>query len=238
MRADRVGGGTTGHTTAKITVQHALKYHTLAFGKAAAYVAANQAGLDQIAALIDTHNIACDFVRTDAFVYAQNSEDVAQLNQEMSAYETLGIGGHLVTKTALPFSVRGALTVGNQASFHPLKYLYALTDAFIDIGGTVYEQSEVRYVDSGTPCVVHASGGSVSADIVVFATGYPISDLRGLFFLKLHQERSYIISTDAGDEGADGMYITAGQPVQSIRTVCTYGRKTTAVAGWFWPPHR
>jgi glycine/D-amino acid oxidase-like deaminating enzyme len=127
LEADRVGGGTTGHTTAKVTIQHALKYHTLAPGKAAAYAAANQAGLDQIAALVVAHNIACDFVRTDAFVYAQSSEDVAQLNQEMGAYETLGIGGHLVTKTALPFSVRGALMVENQASFHPLKYLYALT---------------------------------------------------------------------------------------------------------------
>lgn len=233
LEANRVGSGTTGHTTAKITIQHALKYHTLSPDKAAAYASANQAGLDQIAALVEQHNIACGFVRTDAFVYAQSSEDVAQLNLEMSTYETLGIDGHLVTQTALPYSVRGALMVANQASFHPLKYLYALTDALIDVGGEVYEQSKVRYVDSGTPCVVHTSGGSVSADIVVFATGYPISDLKGLFFIRLHQERSYIISTDAKDEDVDGMYITAGRPVQSVRTYAPADGKRQLMLGGF-----
>ena len=217
VEADTVGSGTSGHTTAKVTIQHALKYHTLANGKSAAYAAANQAGLNQIAAFVDTYGIACDFHRCAAYVYAQNSEEVTQLNREMRAYETVGIKGHLVTKTSLPFAVRGALMVENQAQFHPLKYLYALADEYVRCGGAVYDHTRVRGVDSGAPCVVHTNRGDINADRVVYATGYPISQLRGLFFMKLHQQRSYIICTDAGDEDVSGMFITAGLPVHSIR---------------------
>ena len=231
--ANTVGSGTSGHTTAKITVQHALKYHTLAGGKAAAYAAANQAGLDQIAAFVDTYGISCDFCRSAAFVYAQNSEDVAQLNREMRAYETAGIQGRLVTKTPLPFAVRGALMVEDQAQFHPLKYLYALTEALVRCGGTVYEHTTVRGVDSGSPCVVHTSGGDIEADRVVYATGYPISDLHGLFFMKLHQQRSYIICTDVKSENVTGMHITAGLPVNSVRTHTTPdGSKQLLLGGY------
>ena len=69
---DRICGGTTGNTTAKITVQHGLIYNKIlsAYGieKAKMYLTANQLALDKFTKLCA--GIDCDFERKDNYVYS------------------------------------------------------------------------------------------------------------------------------------------------------------------------
>ena len=64
LEADRIGGGTTGHTTAKITCQHRLPYDRLVSGmgayKAKLYYQANQAAVEQYQKLIKENQVDCD----------------------------------------------------------------------------------------------------------------------------------------------------------------------------------
>src|SRR3954453_11644143 len=64
LEMDRVGAGTTGYTTAKVSSNHGLVYDELASKHSAAaarvYAEANQAGLDWISGVVSDRGIDCD----------------------------------------------------------------------------------------------------------------------------------------------------------------------------------
>lgn len=232
LDADRAGTGTTGYTTAKITVQHALKYQELTKDRGLAYFAVNQAGLSQIDSLIKEHHIDCDFEKLPSFVYTCNEDEIKYIEKEKQAYDTLGIKGYISSDIGLPFDVQRAIAIEDQAQFHPLKYLFALLDVFNKHGGKLYEFTKVMGLQQGNPCVVQCERGDLKADSVVIATNYPVIDFPGLFFMKLHRERSYIISTDASNIEVTGIYINAGRPVNSIRTYRGDGDNQLMLGGY------
>ena len=217
LESDRVGSGTSGYTTGKVTVQHDLKYHTLSKNKAAAYARANEAGFAKVCELIDSYSIACDFDRITSYVYAREGEDINLLEKEMKAYEKLGIKSHIVSETHLPYKTASALAMDGQAQFHPLKYLNALASIFVGKGGRIYEHSKVVDFTRNETCVLTTKRGRLVAPDVVFATNYPLIDFPGFFFLKLHQSRSYAICADAKNVDVHGMYITMNEPANSVR---------------------
>src|SRR5918992_4030655 len=67
-----VSGGTTGHSTAKVTSQHSITYLrlrlTLGEGAARTYAEAQEAAKDRIAAFVAEDGIECDFRRRPAYV--------------------------------------------------------------------------------------------------------------------------------------------------------------------------
>lgn len=216
VEASRVGSGTSGYTTAKVTTQHGLKYQTLPENKKEAYARANGAGLKRIADFFSEYNIDCDFERLPSYVYTRDENDVYLLEKEMKEYEKFGINGHITDGAKLPFKVT-ALAMENQAQFHPLKYLYALANEFVKKGGRIFEHTMARDYQRKDDNVVHTDKGDISAKTAVFATNYPLVDFPGLFFLKLHQERTYAICTDAGGVDVAGMYINIHAPANSLR---------------------
>ncbi len=232
LEADRLGSGTTGNTTAKITVQHGLCFSHLAREKALAYAKVNRAGLSKIESLVKEYNIDCDFCRLPSYVYTRNGSETDDIEKEAHAYQELGISGETVSSAPLPFEIKSAVVMDDQAQFHPLKYLYALADIIGENGGVIYEQSKVVDIEKGEKNIVYTNNGNVTADIVILATNYPPIDFPGLFFIKLHQERSYIISTDAKKTDVRGMYINAGNPVNSIRMHYGKGENQLLLGGY------
>jgi glycine/D-amino acid oxidase-like deaminating enzyme/nitrite reductase/ring-hydroxylating ferredoxin subunit len=236
VEADAVGSGTSGRTTAKVTIQHDVRLHGLEERKARGYMAANSTGLGLIEQLIQEYSISCDFAHCPAYVYARTDEEEKEIAREMDIYERIGVSARIMDGAPLPFKVRCALAMDGQASFHPLKYLYALTEILSGMGVPVYERSRVIDLKREDGLVtMRTQQGALHAKAVVLATGYPLIEFPGLFFLRLHQERSYLMAlrqkTDTG-----GMGITAGSPVNSVRThsmdddswliVGGYGHKT------------
>ncbi len=217
VEADEVGSGTSGRTTAKVTVQHDVRLHGLGESKAAAYLAANRTGLSLIASLVDEYRIECDFTRCPAFVYARDDGEADAIEKEMHMYESIGLPARLKHDAGLPYPVRCALVVEDQAYLHPLKYLYELARLLDGMGVPVYEHSRVIDAERDTQIVkVRTEQGALHAKSVILATGYPLVEYPGLFFLRLHQERSYLMAVrQTVDTG--GMGITAGDPVNSVR---------------------
>lgn len=232
VEAEEMGSGTSGRTTAKVTVQHDVRLNGLGENKARGYMAANQAGLDLIAGLVDEYHIECDFVRCPAYVYARNDDEEKAIEKELDMYERIGVSARLTRETPLPYPVRSALVLEDQACFHPLKYLYALAGVLKDKGVPVYEHSRVIDMERDDDAVtVRSEQGALRAKAVVLATGYPLVEYPGLFFLRLHQERSYLMavrkSVDTG-----GMSITAQDPVNSVRTHRMNGEDWLIVGGF------
>jgi len=221
LEAEQIGHGTTGRTTGKVTYHHTVKYHKLLSGvgaeKARMYAEANRSGLDQVAEWVGKFNIDCDFARVDSYVYALNDNELSLIEKEMDAYEELGISAEFMHSCPLPFEIRGAVMVRDQAQFHPLKYLYGLA-AQIDINYcSIHEHSPVDRLEYTDKCVIHANGGKVYADKVIIATNYPVKDEPGLYFARLYQQRSYIAGMYAEGLDIKGIYINADEPVHSFR---------------------
>ncbi len=210
LDASTIGGGATKNTTAKITSQHRLIYHRLIqeFGqeKAAQFAQANQAAVEKYRSMVSEKNIACDFQDLPAYVYSLDER--ANLEEEAKDAIAVGLPADVVDETALPFPVAGALRFTRQAQFNPLRFLQ-----FISRDITVYEHSMVKSLEGNRAI---GDQGSVTADHIVVATHYPFINTPGYYFMKMHQERSYVIALDNAPD-LQGMYIDADDTGYSFR---------------------
>ncbi len=210
LEANRLGSGQTGNTTAKVTSQHGLRYQALIkdLGEEAAgqYARLNQRAVDAYRTLIKTRGIDCQWEETSAYLYA--TEDGAPLREEAHAAWRLGIDAQFVDSLPLPFPVTGAVRFDGQGQFHPLKFLAAVSE-----GLTVYEGTRVLRVEGNT---LHTDGGEVRAEHVVFASHFPFLNLPGCYFLRLHQERSYVLALEH-TQIPEGMYLGIDGAKLSLR---------------------
>lgn len=211
LEADRIAGGQTGHTTAKITSQHGLFYSELLqnLGREGAelYADANQQAIEEYERIVRERGIDCDFKRLPSYLYSAMNETL--LRREAQAAKMLGIEAGFTDVRELPFPTAGAVCFENQAQFHPLKFLRALAEEL-----ELYENSPVRKVREDTIYTDHAT---VKAEKIIFATHYPIINFPGLYFLRQHQERSYVVGL-SGCEELSGMYFSADEDGLSFRS--------------------
>ena len=229
----RVGGGTTGHTTAKVTSQHSVTYARIrrTHGKegARAYGAGMEAAKERMAAFVD-EGIECDFRRQAAYLYATRALERKVIEKETEAAQEAGLPATYVETTPLPFAVKGALRFDDQAELHAQRYLLGLAERLEQAGGRIFERTRAVDVDEGSPCTVHTEQGRIQADHVVVATLMPFLD-RGGFFARAFPSRSYAITARLGDSPTQGMYINAMSPIRSIRAVPYDGQELLMLMG-------
>ncbi len=204
VEAGEPGCGTTGRTTAKLTVQHGLIYHKLD-KSARAYYEANSKALEAYKSLC--RQMDCDYRERDAYVYSLT--DRAKLEAETRALEALGAPVELVSRTELPFPVAGAVRLSGQAQFHPMKFLRLLA---ADL--RIYAHTPVREL-VGTQAVTDR--GRIRARRVVIATHFPILNKHGSYFMKMYQHRSYVLALE-GAQKLQGMYVEDGNKGLSFRS--------------------
>jgi glycine/D-amino acid oxidase-like deaminating enzyme/nitrite reductase/ring-hydroxylating ferredoxin subunit len=218
--AGRVGRGVTAGTTAKISSLHGLVYAKLqsSFGAEGArvYGEANEAGLRHIAATADALGIDCDLRRRPNYTYADSAGDLGEIEDEVEAARRAGLPASYVDDVPLPFDVAGAVRFDDQAEFHPLQYLDGLADWLRERGCLIFGHTVATGVTDGSPATVETNRGTLRAEHVVVATHFPFLD-RGLFFARVHPERSYAVAGPARGPVPDGMFLSAGRPTRSIR---------------------
>ena len=208
VEAGRIGGGITQNTTAKITAQHGLIYDKLIreFGadRARLYLEANQRALEEYRALC--RSLDCGFEERDAFVYSTGGRE--KLDRELAALDRLGFKAEFEADISLPFPTAGAVRFRNQAQFHPLKFIAAITP-----GLPVYEHTKVLELGPGKAVT---TGGTVSADKIIVATHFPLLNKHGGYFLKLYQHRSYVLALENAPD-VRGMYLDEDEKGLSFR---------------------
>lgn len=211
IEADHIGAGVTGDTTAKVTAQHGLIYDKLIrqHGKEAAlqYARWNSRAVGMYRDIIHAENIQCGWRECPSYVYSQ--ADSAQLRAETAAACSLGLKAAFTEDTELPFPIAGAVRFDSQARFHPLEFLY-----HIGRGLRVYDQTRVMDVVDNT---VITGNGRVKAEHVVFTSHYPIVDVPGYYFMRMYQQRSYVLALE-GARAIEGMYVDADTNGLSFRS--------------------
>ncbi|MDQ3946789.1 MAG: FAD-dependent oxidoreductase [Actinomycetota bacterium] len=222
IEKDRIAAGTTGYTTAKLTALHGLSYAELVARhgeeKARLYAEANQAAIERVASLVDELGIDCDFERQAAFTYTEDDQRQADIAGEVETAARLGLDADYVETSDLPFPIRAAIRLGNQAQFHPRRYCLALARA-ISEPSVILEQTRALDVDEDRDrAVVHTDRGDVVADRVVIATLLPFVD-HGGFFARAHPSRSYAAALRVNGRVPAGMYLSIDSPTRSVRPV-------------------
>ncbi len=235
LEADRVGGGTTHGTTAKITAQHGLCYRKLLMRHGADYARgyydANTAAIEEYRRLATT--VPCDFVTTDNLIYSRRSEWI--IDSELEALDKIGRPASLAENLPLPFPTKGAVQFAEQASFHPLKFLAGLVK-----GLPICEQTPVLKLEGRT---AYTPRGKVTADKIIIATHFPFLNTRGLYWMRLHQSRSYVLALKNAPLPT-GMYMDEQDDGLSFRTHGEYlllgggGKRTGKPCGGFDPLER
>lgn len=207
--AGRIAGGQTEHTTAKITSQHGLIYHKLiktqGREKAWQYAMANEAAVGQYRSIIEKEGIDCEFEETFAYVYGN---DEGKLRAEAQTAARLGLPARFVGEVPLPIPASGAVCFDHQAQFHPLKFIQAIAEPL-----TIYENTAVRRVEETT---LFTDRGQVSAKQIVFACHYPFVNFPGMYFARMHQERSHVVALENAPN-LGGMFIGAESGSYSFR---------------------
>ncbi|TCI47485.1 MULTISPECIES: FAD-dependent oxidoreductase [unclassified Exiguobacterium] len=236
LEAMEVGRGTTGHTTAKCSVQHGAIYSKLmqTFNEEMArlYYEFNDEALDYLRRQVET-GFDIDYEVKDSYLYTIDSS--SQLASEIEAYQKIGLNGGDATNevnAVFPFPVQQAAVIRDQAQIHPVKYLNELARRFVEAGGKLYEKTRATEISqSPRPIVTTSTGRRVQADQVVVATHYPFNDIRGLYFSKFEVERSYIVACETNGPVPDGMYLSVDSPSRSFRTFNDGDRSYVLVGG-------
>ena len=208
VEAKSICSGITKNTTAKITSQHGLIYdkliHQFNIEKARKYLNANQGALEKYRILCS--NIDCDFEEKISYVYSLDNRQ--KIEKEIIALEKIGGNAEFVNQVSLPFSVAGAVKFPNQAQFHPLKFISAISK-----GLHIYENTTVREIVGSTAIT---NNGKITANNIVVATHFPFLNKHGSYFLKMYQHRSYVL-TLKNAVNVNGIYIDGEKNGLSFR---------------------
>lgn len=212
LEAGQIAGGQTKNTTAKITSQHGMFYQKLikntGLQRARLYAEANESAIAAYENLINGENIECGFERLPSYLYTVFPGRKRELEQEAAAAASLGIRASFVQIPKLPFETAGAVCFENQAQFHPLKFLKALSEKV-----TIYEKTKVLRVKGHQ---LYTDRGTVTAEYIIFATHYPFPKIPGFYFARMHQERSYVLGL-SGSKKLPSMFYSADDGGLSLR---------------------
>jgi glycine/D-amino acid oxidase-like deaminating enzyme len=192
VEARQVGAGTTGHSTAKVSVLQGSRLssirrrHSAAIGRQ--YVEANIEGQQWLRRYCESHHIPIQ--ARSAYTYATTPDGLGSARSELTAAQEAGLAARWVTETELPFPVLGAVELTDQFQIDPLDVLCEMARDLIDRGGHLFVGERVRAVRPGERVTVRTDSATMHAGTVVLATGVPIMD-RGGFWGRLQPLRSY-----------------------------------------------
>lgn len=208
VERNRICSGVTKNTTAKITAQHGLIYRKLlkhgGAEKAKMYLEANQKSVEMYYQLC--HDIDCDFEEKTSYVYSKDAP--WKLEEEAEALRQIGYEAEIVDVLELPFQTAGAVAFPHQAQFHPLKFI-----ARIAKGLVIYENTFVTEFKDHTAVT---ENGNIVYEKVIFATHFPIDNKHGMYFMKMYQERSYVLALAEAAQ-VQGMYLDEAKGGLSFR---------------------
>lgn len=215
LEKNKIASGQTGNTTAKITSQHNLIYDMLiqkeGIEKAKQYATANQEAIEAYEKIITEEDIDCDFERLDSFVYSSFPD--SRIKKEFDAAIQLGLPAVYNAHPNTPFEIAESVGFLNQAQFHPLKFINGIIKNM-----TIFEDTFVSEINEH---IIYTNKGEIHADKIIIATHYPIINIPGYYFLKMHQERSYVVVLKE-KYNLKGMYISCDENPLSFRNMNKY----------------
>lgn len=209
LEADRIGAGITAKTTAVLTAQHDYLYQDMVkdFGEetARAYLHANLEAVGSFRKL--SQKIPCDFEDKPSVQFSTGC--LEKLCKEEDVVNSLGFKARFSENVDFPEDATGAVIYPGMAQFHPLKFLFGVAGDL-----EIYENSRVMEL-KGTTAVLE--DGTVQAQQVIVATHFPFINRYGGYFMKLYQNRSYVLAVENAPDPNAALAELGGQGIYMRR---------------------
>lgn len=187
LEKNKIGNGTSKDTTAFLTFQHDCLYQDLidklGKEKAKEYLDLNLDAIRDYKRLSEEYDF--DFKECTSNIYT--SEDVDLIFKEKEALSSLGIECDLIVDTPLELNIKAGLKVKECATIHPLKLINSLSKSL-----NIYEHTKVRKLKGNKAYT--STGHIVRFSNVVICTHYPINNIKGFYFPRITQRRSYVVN--------------------------------------------
>jgi glycine/D-amino acid oxidase-like deaminating enzyme/nitrite reductase/ring-hydroxylating ferredoxin subunit len=208
-----IGSGQTGKTTAHFSnalddrYYNLEKYHGVDGARLAGE--SHTAAITQVERIVQHEGIDCDFERVDGFLFTAEKSPEEKKTSEVLA-DVLAKEWDAVVRAGVPyveylfdspfknfFKTGPSIRFGQQVQLHPLKYLKALAEIVVRLGGKIYTSTHAMEIhgkmkDSQSATVKTKMGHIVTCQAVVVATNSPVNNL---FVLHSKQSsyRSYVM---------------------------------------------
>lgn len=178
LEAANIGFGTTGGTTAHLndffdtTFTEAISGFGL--DNARLFAEVGQEAIEIIYTHIRDYGIDCDFEKKTAYLFALDEKQEKQLEDLVDGAGKVNHEMNYVNEIPFPIPFKRAVSIPDQAQFHPVKYIRGLCEAFISLGGTIMEECVCESHDEQDDQVIlKTSKGEFQASHVVYATHIP-----------------------------------------------------------------
>lgn len=197
-----IGGGETGHTTAHVTYATDTRLTELVktFGRGHAQAAwdAGHFAMEQIADIVATEGIDCEFQRVPGYLVAADAGDTEAQAKALESEAALvaGLGFDTAYAERAPLLERPAVRFANQIKFHPLKYHHALAQRIPGDGSHIFERTEAGEFCAERGQII-ANGHRIRFDYLILATHVPLQGHTGKLSAALLQTKLAAYSTYA-----------------------------------------
>lgn len=235
LESQEVGLGMTGFSTGHLTasLDADLSFISSRFNKetASAVALSMQDAIYLVEQICRDENINCHYKRVSAYQYTEDENQIKQVEEEAQASAEAGLAASLIPTTPLPFPVKRAFEIHNQAEFNALLHVQELASRVVKLGGQIFEHTHVTDVDDSDPCVITTrEGRKVKAQKVVLATHTPIQF--NIVQTELMPYRSYAIAVLLNDQALKpGLYWDSLEFYHYIRTYELQGKQYVIVGG-------
>lgn len=209
--AEEIANATTARSTAVITSAQDTLCTDIAkhFGESAAMAVMRErcAALENYRTL--AKSLGCKCEKRDYYLYTSGKP--SELVCEYELLKKLGFESELLTKMPISVPMNAALKFGGQLQLDPLDFC-----AHIASNLNIREGTRITELTPYGALATSKSGEyKIRARRVIIATHFPLPKFKGLFSLKLYQDRSYVLALeDVPDIGAtyediakDGVYM-------------------------------
>ncbi|WP_026969657.1 FAD-dependent oxidoreductase [Algoriphagus terrigena] len=197
LDAANIGFGTSGGTTA-----HLNDFFDTTFGEAISDHGEENARLFKecgrdamriIETNVRENAIDCDFEKKSAHLFALDDKQVRQLEDMVKGARNVGHEMNYIDEISFPIPFKKAVEIPNQGQFHPVKYIRALCESFLQSGGVIVEGCVCQdHEETDEQVALSTSGGMVIANHVVYATHTP-PGINKLHFM-IAPYRSYVMA--------------------------------------------
>lgn len=208
LEARRIGSGASASCAGLVTLESQLLYDRLERGRGMAstnaFTQTRKSALGALRELCRELGPQCGWRDTDVQIVADTEKAFEALSREAEAMKRAGAAASLTHSTQCPLPAVGALTLKDMGTMDVPNFLGLVAERAAKEGVRIYERSRAVALETN---LVFTDRGSVAAPYIVVATGYPIINVPGWYFLRLIQRRNWRVTLE-GRVPFDGAYLS------------------------------
>lgn len=220
VERNKIGLGVTSKTTAKLNYLQETIYSTIeenySYEEAALYLKAQRYAIKMIKDIVQKEKIDCNFEKVSSYVFTDKKQEIKNIMKEKSILSSLGQKVEVNKEIPFPLKSVYSIHVNDTATFHPLKYVYALVN-LLKGKISIYENTEIYNIKRKKSFYIcYTKDHQIKAKYVILACHYPFFLFPYFMPIKTYPEKSYIIASKI-EEYKKNTLITSTTPTKSLR---------------------